>query len=287
MLDLALSILCSSLIFVIFKLFTVYKIETVYAIIANYVVACLCGFYFYNGDVEISEIPQKDWFWGTLALGILFILVFNLTAATAQKVGVSVASVAMKMSLVIPVIFGVAVYHEKLGVLKVLGIILALVAVYFVSHREKSAKIRNATLLLPLLVFIGSGVIDTSLKYIQEAYVAEVEFPLFSATVFAAAGVTGLVLISLKSFKKRLKINLRNILGGIALGVVNYFSIFFLLRALQNESLNSASVFTINNVAIVMFSTLLGILLFKEKLSLKNRSGIALAVISILLVALF
>lgn len=287
MLDLTLSILCSSLIFVIFKLFSVYKIETLYAIITNYIVACLCGFFFYEGNIVISEIPQKEWFWGTLGLGILFIIVFNLMAATAQKAGVSVASVATKMSLVIPVIFGVAIYHEKLGALKILGIILALVAVYFASHKEKSIKVQNASLLLPLLVFLGSGVIDTSLKFIQETYIDEAEFPLFSSTVFAAAATTGLVLILLKSFKKPLKTNLRNIVGGLVLGVVNYFSIFFLLRALQNDILNSASVFTINNVAIVMFSTLLGILLFKEKLSLKNWGGILIAVVSIFLVALF
>jgi uncharacterized membrane protein len=83
------------------------------------------------------------------------------------------------------------------------------------------------------------------------------------------------------------KILPRSILGGIALGVPNFFSIYFLLRALQNEVLNSASVFTINNVAIVMFSTLLGILLFKEVLSTKNWVGITMAVLSILLVAVF
>ena len=121
MLDLLLCILCSSLIFVIFKLFSIYKVETLYAIIVNYVVACVCGFLFYRGDFNVSGISEKSWFWGTFALGVLFIVVFNLMAATAQKVGVSVASVATKMSLVIPVVFGVAIYKEELGALKILG----------------------------------------------------------------------------------------------------------------------------------------------------------------------
>ncbi|MEQ8422363.1 MAG: EamA/RhaT family transporter, partial [Arenibacter algicola] len=43
----------------------------------------------------------------------------------------------------------------------------------------------------------------------------------------------------------------------------------------------------INNVAIVMFSTLLGVVLFKERISIKNWMGITLAIISILLVAFF
>ncbi len=286
MLDLALCVLFSSLIFVIFKLFSIYKIETLYAIIMNYLVASFCGFLLYRGDIIISEIPGENWFWGTFALGVLFIVVFNLMAATAQKAGVSVASVATKMSLIIPVIFGVAVYHEKLGALKILGIVLALIAVYFASHKEKSTAIRKSSLVLPLLVFLGSGIIDTAIKYMQEMHIAEAEFPLFSATIFVAAAITGILFILIRSFKKSIKLNFRNVLGGIVLGVPNYFSIFFLMRALQNDMFNSASIFTINNVAIVMFSTLLGILLFKEKISLKNWGGITMAVVSILLVAL-
>ncbi|MFT4646302.1 MAG: drug/metabolite transporter (DMT)-like permease, partial [Planctomycetota bacterium] len=41
---------------------------------------------------------------------------------------------------------------------------------------------------------------------------------------------------------------------------------------------------TINNVAIVIVSTLVGLLLFKEKFSLKNKIGVALAILGIVLV---
>lgn len=286
MLDLALSVLCSSLIFVIFKLFDVYKIETFYAIITNYVVACSVGLLFYQGEVSVFDVPDKPWFWGTFALGFLFIIVFNLMAATSQKLGVSVASVATKMSLVLPVLFGVYMYKEVLGPLKIFGIVLALSAVYFASIKEKSTKFKLGALLLPFLVFIGSGTIDLSLAYFQKEFITNQELPIFSATVFASAAIIGITYILINSSRKPLKVSLKNVFAGIALGIPNYFSIFFLLRALQNETLNSASIFTINNVAIVMFSTLLGILLFKERLSLKNWGGILLAVISIILVAL-
>ncbi len=155
------------------------------------------------------------------------------------------------------------------------------------SVKEKSTAFKSSALLLPLLVFIGSGVIDLSLGYFQKEFITPLELPLFSATVFASAAIIGIAFVFLKSFKIPLKVNLRNVLGGVALGVPNYFSIYFLLRALRHESLNSSSIFTLNNVAIVMFTTLLGIILFKEKISVKNWGGIALAVISIILVALF
>lgn len=287
MLNLSLSILFSSVIFVIFKLFKTYKVDTLFAIITNYVVACLVGLLYYPGEVKFTDISTKPWFLGTFFLGLLFILVFNLMAKTSQKAGVSVASVATKMSLVIPVVFGVVIYNEVLSIVNIIGIILALIAVYFASYKEKSTAIQSATLLLPILVFIGSGLIDTSLKYIQENYVEETEYSLFSAIIFGSAAIIGILFILLQAIKKPLKVNFRNIIGGIILGVPNFFSIFFLLKALKSASFNSASIFTINNVAIVMFSTLLGILLFKEQISLKNWGGITLAVISIIMVALF
>ncbi len=287
MLNLALSVLCSSLIFVIFKMFDVFKVQTLYAIITNYVVACVVGMLLYDGNIDFNEITSKSWFWGTMALGVFFILVFNLMAKASQVAGVSVASVATKMSLVMPVIFGVVFYRETLSVFQIIGILLALAAVYLASMKEKSIGLSKKTLLLPLLVFLGSGIIDICMKYFQENHLDTKEVAIFSSMVFGFAALTGFVFIGIKAVKQPLKTNFKNIIGGIVLGVPNYFSIFFLIRALQNEGFDSAAIFTLNNVAIVMLSTLLGILIFKEKLSLKNWGGIALAIVSIMLVALF
>lgn len=285
MMYLALSVLFSSLIFVVFKLFYVYRVQTIYAIIINYVTACIVGLLYHKEPLEPLLIPKNSWFWGAVALGLLFILVFNLMAATSQKLGVSVASVATKMSLAVPVVFGVLLYNEKLGILQIAGIVLALFAVYFASLKVKDITAKKWAFILPLLVFLGSGIIDTSIKYFQQLHMKENEYALFSATIFASAAIIGTVFILFKSVKQRLKLNIKNVIGGICLGVPNYFSIYFLLKALQHQNWSSAVVFTINNVAIVMFATLLGILLFREVLSVKNWLGIGMAIISIVLVA--
>src|SRR6056297_3863476 len=138
MIYLALSVLSSTLIFVAFKLFDVYKIQTLYAIITNYVVACTVGFFLYDGPVGISDLTNKSWFIGPILLGVLFIVIFNLMAKTAQVSGVSVASVATKMSLAIPVVMGMLLYGEQLSALQIIGIVLALVAVYLASVKVKS-----------------------------------------------------------------------------------------------------------------------------------------------------
>lgn len=287
MIDLALSVLCSSLIFVVFKLFSVYKVHTLSAIITNYVVASICGLAFNPLTISLPQLMSKPWFLGTVLLGVFFLLVFNIMAKSSQINGVGVTSVATKMSLVVPVLFAVIYYRDKLSILQILGIILALAAVYLASSRESGLKMGRNHLWLPVLVFLGSGCIDTSIKFIQEGYLMDSDYPIFSSTVFGAAALSGFVFLGLKGVGTAANFRFKSVLGGICLGIPNYFSIFFLLRALNHESLNSASIFTINNVAIVLFTTLLGIILFKEILTSKNWLGVGLAVISIVLVALF
>lgn len=284
---LLLSILSSTLIFVVFKLFDRFKINTLHAIVVNYIVAFNCGLFFYNGDVTLSQVPQQPWFLYTLGLGALFIIIFNLMAITTQRSGLSVVSVATKMSVVIPVVFGLVYYKESLGILKILGIILALIAVYLASIKTtKGITIQKKNLIYPLLVFLGSGFIDTSITYLEDTMIAEDEVALFSAIIFSAAAIIGISILVVQAIKGKFTFEFKNIIGGIFLGLPNYFSVYFIVQALRSDILESSGIFTVNNVAIVMLSTLLGITFFNEKLLRKNWIGIILAVISIFLVAL-
>lgn len=286
MIFLLLSILSSSVIFVIFKLYNKYGVNTLQAIIVNYFIAFSVGLTIDDQPLNLQKIPGELWFSGTLVLGCLFISVFYLAAVTTQRSGLSVVSVATKMSVAIPVLFGILLYSESTGILKIIGIILALIAVYLTSIKKSDGiAIKKKNLIFPLLVFFGSGIIDTTIKYLETTYVAEVDVALFSATIFAVAGCIGILILIIQAIKGTLKITFRNILGGIALGIPNFFSIYFLVMALRSGGYDSSTIFPINNVAIVMLSTFLGILLFGEKIIPKNWIGITLAVISIILIA--
>lgn len=276
---LILSILFSSALFVVFKLFDKYSINTLQAIIVNYFTAFCIGMLSYNQSVDFGSIPQKPWFIGAIILSCLFITVFNLMALTSQRNGVSVASVAGKMSIVIPVLFGIYLYNEHLTIQKSIGIILALFAVLLATSKEKTSSSKQ-NFIFPILLFLGSGIIDTLIKYIQSSYVPDTELPLFSAILFLQAGLLGGVVF----FFKRTVIHYKNIIAGLFLGAINYYSIIYLLKALNNDTMGSAEIFTINNVAVVMLTTLAGLLLFKEKLIFKNWIGILVAIISILLI---
>ena len=285
MIFLLLSILFSTGLFVIFKYFGIYKIDVLKAIFVNYIVAFSMGFFFAERQIPISEIYVQPWFSGALFLGALFVSIFFVMAMTAQENGVSVTSISGKMSVVVPVIFGIILYNESVTFLKIVGIIMALIAVYLSSVKEEKSE-KNGTLLLPILLFIGSGTIDTLLKYIQENYVSDEDVSIFSGSLFGIAGAFAFFILVIKTLKKREAFGYKNIIAGIILGIPNYYSIIFLIKALQNKNFESSTLFTINNVAIVVVSTLVGLFFFKEKFSIKNKIGVAMAVLGIIIVTI-
>ena len=282
MIYLCLSILSSTGIFVLFKLFKKYNVNTLQAIVVNYMTASIFGMIHYNNTIRPLEMINSHWFFPAFGLGFLFITIFNVMALTAQKNGLSVASVASKMSVIIPVVFGILVFNEDIGFQKLTGIILALIAVYLTSLKSNEKSVLTKSIYLPIILFFGSGIIDTSVNY----FAPDDKIPLFSATIFGFAFCVGSIFLFYKSIRHKNHFKLNSVPLGTLLGIVNYASIFFLLKALRIEGLESSTLFTVNNVAIVALSTLTGLFLFKENISGKNWIGIGIALISITLVTL-
>lgn len=284
MIYIVLSVLFNAVLFIILKLYSRFNINTLQALVVNYFTAFAMGLLFSKVSFDYNQIIQKQWYPGSFMLGFLFIGVFYATAIASQRNGLSVASVASKMSVIIPISCGVLLFNEKLGIAKIIGILMALVAVYFTSKKEKGAVSESNNLLYPILVFFGAGAIDTSLKILQNDYLPENEISLFSSHTFLMAFWVGVILIGVNIIKNKTKIKGKNILAGVLLGIPNYFSLYYLIKMLDSEVFESSTIFTIHNVAIVMVSTLVGILFFNEKISTRNAIGIAMALLAIFLV---
>ncbi len=281
-----LSILCSTLIFIVFKLFARFHISNLQAIVVNYFVAFFTGFWMFPFAINPVEIIEKPWFSSILILGALFISLFQLMAFVSQKFGVAAVSVAVKMSLVIPVIFAMWRYGENLGFLKVMGIVAALVAVWLATRKPGKTQGDLKLAIVPLVLFVGSGFLDAFLKYNQQELLPPADKARFTSLIFLTAGIIGIFWFAAKcKWGNERPPQWRALLGGLALGIPNYGSIYFLLKALEMRDLESSAIFPINNVGVVALSTLCGFLLFNEKLSPKNRLGILLAMVSIGLIA--
>lgn len=285
MINLFFAIVFSSALYVVFRSFKKLNIETFQAIVVNYIIAFSIGILQTSNPINWIEIPTKKWFAFSLILGLLFILVFYIIGKTTQINGLTVSSVASKMSMIIPAIFGILYFHENSSATLLFGIFLALLSVYFVSKKKKE-KSNLTSFKNPLLLFLGAGTIDTLINFTQQTSLDTNETSLFSAFTFLFAFVFGLIFLIVKFLKKQIKVELRNIAGGILLGVPNYFSLYFLTKALQIETLESPSIFTIINIGVILLSTLVGISIFNEKLSKQNYIGIILALFALYFVTL-
>lgn len=286
MIPLTLSILSSSVLLVIFKYFQKFGVNTFQAITVNYVVAASLGYMMTPEHFSMVELTHKPWALSAVLIGSVFIGMFYIMALSSQKVGIAVSSVANKMSLVIPVVAGFILYNETMGALKITGIVLAVIAVVMVTFTKTKMEVESKYLVLPFIIFLGSGFLDTIFKYVQTTQLATGEIEIFSASLFLMSAIVGSSILITKRVLKGSVLETKSIIAGFALGVPNYFSIHFLLNALNLPNLESTVVFPINNTGIVLLSTLLAILLFHEKLSKLNWAGVALAVASISLIAI-
>ena len=229
MIYLLLSIFFNTSLLVIFKYFEKFKIENLPAIVVNYMVAACLGFINNKSEISNYEILHQHWMLIAVMLGLLFISVFNLIALTAQRVSVSAASVSSKMSVVIPVIAAFLFYHDSIYLMKITGIIFALLAVYLTSKQQKknsNQTIHSWLLLLPATVFIGSGIIDALVNYAQVNYVSENDTDIFISSCFSVASLIGLTIVIYQCIVYKKIPRLKSIVGGIILGIPNYCSIF-------------------------------------------------------------
>lgn len=286
MIYLLLSVLTSSLVFVILRGFGDYGIDNRRAIVVNYFTALGLGVAWQGRAWIDSGWWNESWAPHILYMGFLFIFLFNVLALGAQKTGVSVTSVAVKMSVAIPVTASLLLYGERLSWLGALGILSALIAVFLITRPNKAEGALPVAKYwyFPVTLFFGAGLMDTLLKYHQTHFVPDGQFVLYTSAVFGTAGLLGLAQVTIRpqagtSWRKK------DIWAGLILGIPNFGSIYFLLRTLQWERFPSSLIFPINNVAIVLSSAVLGVVLFHEKLNNAHRAGILLAVAAIWLMA--
>lgn len=286
MIFLLLSIISSASIFVIFKLLNKYKIPVFNVIVINYIAAATLGFLISSVEIKFSDILSANWLPFSFLIGILFIVFFYIIGLSSQKAGISITTVASKMSVVIPILFSIVYYSETINSLKISGIVLAIFAVGFTVYKKHTQQTDSSNIYLPLILFIGMGVVDSMVKYSQHEFVNNELSAIFSAILFSVAAFTG---ITISLLKKQTITNFKNPLvwiNGSLLGIANYGSIYFLILTLNNNIFDSSVIFGINNIGIVSLSVLVGLLAFKEKLKPINWFGIGLSLIAIVLLSM-
>jgi drug/metabolite transporter (DMT)-like permease len=286
MIYLILSIICATSLVIILRLFDKWNIPSQYGIVFNYLACCITGLIALPEKSLLLNIHAWSGLWISLLLGGGFILIFILIGKSVKLYGVAVTSIAFKISFVIPMLAAVFFYGDMLTMAKMIGILIAIAAIVLITYQREHASSPNGrsysgkAAFLPALIFIGAGIDDAWFNYIQHYHTPQGFDHIVNIAIFGGALITGILLFGLK----RELYTLRNLAGGIVLGVPNYFSLYFLLKALQDKTFSPSTLFPLNNLGIVCLSSVAGILVFREQATVPKLIGFILAVSSILII---
>jgi drug/metabolite transporter (DMT)-like permease len=281
-------VIASTCISIGLKLFTRFKVNTFNAIVINYTVCLALGTML---DPEVSvpfskEIVSTPWFAYDILLGVLFIFGFNLNAHAIQTAGITLTSLMQRMSLVLTVTFAVIFFKEHFGPIEITGISLAILAIIAINQKGKKFNLSGSTPFPWVLfaVLLIASVVEILLFYAEKTNIVGESQLAFTTHAFGCAAIFGWISIGWLWFRKKLKITSRDLIGGILLGIPNFFSIY-LLMVMLNQGWNGSILYPMINVSVLLLSTLIAVIAFREKLSRINWIGIVLATGAILFIA--
>jgi drug/metabolite transporter (DMT)-like permease len=238
--------------------------------------------------------------------GALLIAGFFALAWATEAAGMSLAIGVMRVSVVVPFLASWLVWGEVPTVAQGVGMTLAMGAFFLLAHRRPTPAPAPAHASSPagglaaetqatpsvdwyatgvlVLTFCLGGGVDVSMKAFQEGFGTQNSRVLFLLLAFGVAFLIGAAIVLWRGVVRDHWPTGRTLGWGLLLGVVNYGSLEFLLRAI--EALPGPFVFPANNIAIMSLAALLGVTVWGEHLSRPNRIGLGLAVVALVLLGL-
>lgn len=276
-----LSSFCSVLIAHLLKVTEFKKLGTTKVLTVNYVVASLVAFLSPVGAAEFDFSVDKAWPALVLAVivGFIFIANFFIYSKSVSKNGVGISVAAMRMSLLIPVLLSTFWYMELMSIRQWIGFVTVIVALFLLlpNKRTMLREPKSAAWLL-ILLFLGTGLGDGSLKVFEVDYSSYLTKEQFMGTVFLSATIVGFTAVIIDG---DLKFTGQELYMGILVGIPNLYSAIFLIEAL--EVMNGAVAYSVVNILTVLGATVLGMIRWGDIVTPAQWAGIAATLFSILL----
>jgi multidrug transporter EmrE-like cation transporter len=233
-------------------------------IASNYIVSGTMA-YLFSVKMEI-EVPILVF---GVVLGLFFFMAFVIFSKAIRAKGIAGAVTVGRLSLAVPVSFSILLWGEQPLLIDIISLILIFVII--LSWEDKIGKVSP---ILGLL-FVLFGLIDSAMKYFKLTF-PRMDDGFLLIIVFYSALVWSWSYLAFN----RIKPGKRDFFHGLLLGVPNFFSSYFLLKAL--DVIPAYVVFPFVNIGVIISSALVGHLVFRERLSRKRVLLVALGIVAVL-----
>jgi drug/metabolite transporter (DMT)-like permease len=221
-----------------------------------------------------------------MAMGVGFVITFLLSGFSTQKNGMAPTSLANNISLVIPVLINLFILKTggEINWSIALGLVFSFAAIYFCSPQLTSADGVKPVVWLLLAVFIAYGLTNTLFSYLNSSLTYFVGGTLpFIMMILIGSILSSAIVLIWKSVNGTLAWNRNSVLAAIPLGLPNFFSFYFLLKALDAYQNNAAVVLTMYNLSVILLSAITAYVFFKERLTNRQWIGLAIGCVGIAL----
>ncbi|WP_426690587.1 EamA/RhaT family transporter [Rhodanobacter ginsengiterrae] len=274
-----LSVLCSVLVSVLLKLARRFQLDVGQAIAWNYLVASALTALLLQPAPASLRGAGVPWL-ALAALGILLPTIFLALAAAVRHAGIVRSDAAQRLSLLLSLLAAFVLFGEQLSAFKLAGIALGLLALLCMVWRSERSPTQEGagSWLYPLLVFAGFGAIDILFKRVAQAGV-----PLGTSlqAMFALALLVAFAMQLWRRMRGDTRFTARGAVAGLLLGLFNFGNILFYLHGHRALPEHPALVFASMNIGVVALGAVVGLLVFRERLSRLNVAGVALAAVAI------
>lgn len=278
MLFLILSVICSVTVGVIFKIARNYQVPATQIVAFNYAFALVLCYFFFSPDLTVLNNSSP---WGIfIAQGILLPFIFIFLAVSIQYMGIVKTDSAQRLSLIISILGAWLYFGEEFNVLKLTALLIGFPALLLILN--KPADNTENKWMYPAIVLVGFGVIDILFK--QIALSSDISFTTSLFVIFSIAlSITVFYNVYELLFEK-VKFDLKSVIFGGLVGVFNFGNILFYLKAHQVFTKNPSTVFAGMNMGVIIIGSLVGVFIFKEKITKLNIAGLFLALIAIVFI---
>lgn len=214
--------------------------------------------------------------------GVLLILSQWMFTLALKRGSTSICSVVYSLGFILPTVSGTLFWGEPFTPLNLVGLILAISVIFLTVKRgegeKKAGRSFAAFILIAMAASGGLGI----MQKLQQAGEAKNERSLFLIIAFAFAFLGSVIafLLSKKSGKPAASSVFYPMVTGLCFGGAN------LLNTILAGRMKSAVFFPLQNISTILLSTLLGILIFKEKLTAKTAVIITLGAATVVVFSL-
>lgn len=220
---------------------------------------------------NMSYIPYS------VGFAVSYIVAGVFTVLAISEGSVSLTTLVLKYSLVLPTVYGILL-GEAVSFTLLFGIALLLISMFLINKPSKGEKCSFKWLVFSLLALFGNGMCTITQKMHQQVFASEFknEFMIVALSISFMASAFLAVFTERKSFKHYIKVgSIPAVLCGLMNGMVNLFVMIL------NNLIPASVMFPLISAGGIIVAYFASKILYKEKLYKWQFIGLIIGIISV------